>query len=180
MLCIGTTNLLLWNREFITVNMTLPFDLPDRNVITSHFCTVFHICTNTHTHTSLSRPGPPHYRSFMITLRYTTLGSTPLDEWSARHRDLYLTTHNNRKKQDIHTPGRIRTTIPESKRPHTHALDHVVTGMGPYSILSILILSTYIITVYIRRSFNVFSLNVNLLCTYRLHERLGSPSGLFP
>jgi hypothetical protein len=28
-------------------------------------------------------------------LRHTTLGRTPLDEWSARRRDLYLTMPNN-------------------------------------------------------------------------------------
>jgi len=27
--------------------------------------------------------------------RHTTLGRTPLDEWSDRYRKLYLTTHNN-------------------------------------------------------------------------------------
>jgi len=31
---------------------------------------------------------------------------TPLDEWSGRHKDLYLTTHNN---QNRHTPSKIRT-----------------------------------------------------------------------
>jgi hypothetical protein len=30
--------------------------------------------------TAPSGPGPPHYRTFMITLRHTKLGSTPLDE----------------------------------------------------------------------------------------------------
>ena len=34
------------------------------------------------------------WRGFTITLRHTTLGRTPLDEWSARRRDLYLTKHN--------------------------------------------------------------------------------------
>jgi hypothetical protein len=34
------------------------------------------------------------FQGFTITLRHTTLGRTPLDEWSARRRDLYLTTHN--------------------------------------------------------------------------------------
>jgi len=29
----------------------------------------------------------------------TTLGRTPLDEWSARRRDLYLTTHNTHKRK---------------------------------------------------------------------------------
>jgi len=28
------------------------------------------------------------------TQRRTAVGMTPLDEWSARRRDLYLTTHN--------------------------------------------------------------------------------------
>ena len=32
-------------------------------------------------------PGPPHYRGFTITLRHMTLGWTPLDEWSTRHRE---------------------------------------------------------------------------------------------
>ena len=32
------------------------------------------------------------------TQRRTTLGRTPLDEWSARRRDLYLTTHNTHNK----------------------------------------------------------------------------------
>jgi hypothetical protein len=38
--------------------------------------------------------GPPHYRGFTITLRHTTFGRTPLDEGSARRRELCLTTHN--------------------------------------------------------------------------------------
>ena len=33
-------------------------------------------------------PGPPHCRLFTITFRHTTLGRTPLDERSARRRDL--------------------------------------------------------------------------------------------
>jgi len=28
-----------------------------------------------------------------------TLGRTPLDEWSARRKDLYLTTHNTHKRE---------------------------------------------------------------------------------
>ena len=38
----------------------------------------------------------------------TTAGRTPLDKWSARRRDLHLTTHNTHKT-DIHAPGGIRT-----------------------------------------------------------------------
>jgi hypothetical protein len=34
-----------------------------------------------------SGSGPPHYRVFTITLRLTTLGRTPLDNWSAHRRE---------------------------------------------------------------------------------------------
>ena len=40
------------------------------------------------------------------TQRRTTAGRTPLDEWSIRRRDLYLTSHNT---TDILAPGGIRT-----------------------------------------------------------------------
>jgi hypothetical protein len=51
-----------------------------------------------------SGPGLSHYRGFTITLRHTTLGRTPLDERSARRRDLYLTKHDthNRQISDCH------------------------------------------------------------------------------
>jgi hypothetical protein len=50
----------------------------------------------------------PYYRGFIITHRCTTVSRTPLDEWSARRRNLYRTTHNTRKKTDIHAPAGIR------------------------------------------------------------------------
>ena len=43
------------------------------------------------------------------TQRRTTVGRTPLDEWSVRRRDLYLTTYNTHNRQHIHAPGGIRT-----------------------------------------------------------------------
>ena len=65
--------------------------------------------------TAPSGPRPVHCRGFTITLRHTTLGRTPLDEWSARRRDLYLTTNNTHKRQTSMPPGGIRTRNP-SKR----------------------------------------------------------------
>jgi hypothetical protein len=47
---------------------------------------------------------PPHSRGFVIT-QHATVSRTPLDEWSARCRDLYLTTHTT----NIHAPGGIWT-----------------------------------------------------------------------
>jgi hypothetical protein len=38
--------------------------------------------------TAPSGPEIPHYRGITITFRHTTIGRTPLDEWSARLRDL--------------------------------------------------------------------------------------------
>ena len=43
------------------------------------------------------------------TQRRTTVGRTPLDEWPACRRDFYLTTHNTHNRQNIHTPGGIKT-----------------------------------------------------------------------
>ena len=49
--------------------------------------------------TTTSGPGRPHYSGFMNTFRYSTLGRTPLDEWSGRRRDVYLTTHKTYMRQ---------------------------------------------------------------------------------
>jgi hypothetical protein len=78
-----------------------------------------------------SGPGLPHYPGCTITLRHTTLGSTPLDEWSARCRDLYITTHNTHKRQTSMSPVGFEPAIPASARPQTHALDHAATGIDP-------------------------------------------------
>ena len=42
------------------------------------------------------------------TQRRSTVGRTPLDERSARRRDLYMTKHNTRNRH-IHAPSGIRT-----------------------------------------------------------------------
>ena len=48
-------------------------------------------------------------RFFDNTQRLITLGRTPLNEWSARLRDLHLTTHNTRNRQTSMPPCGIRT-----------------------------------------------------------------------
>jgi hypothetical protein len=78
--------------------------------------------------TAPSGPGSPHYRGFTITLRHITLGRTPLGEWSARRRDLYLTTHKTHKRQTSMPPAGFELTIPASERPQTHALDRAAIG----------------------------------------------------
>jgi hypothetical protein len=63
------------------------------------------------------------FRGFTITLfRHTTLGRTPLEEWSARRRDLYLTTHNTHKRQtriETHNPSK-RAAVDPRLRPRGH------------------------------------------------------------
>jgi hypothetical protein len=58
--------------------------------------------------TAPSWPRPPHCRGFTITLRHTTPGRTPLDEWSARCRDLYLTAPKHSEETNICADGGIR------------------------------------------------------------------------
>ena len=64
------------------------------------------------------------------TQRRTTIGRTTLDEWSARRRDLYLTTHNTHNRQTSMTPVGFEPTISAGERPQTHALDRAATGTG--------------------------------------------------
>jgi hypothetical protein len=40
---------------------------------------------------------------------HNTVGRTPLDEWSARRRDLYLTSTQHSQRTNIHALGGIRT-----------------------------------------------------------------------
>jgi hypothetical protein len=49
--------------------------------------------------------------SFDHTQTHTTVGRSPMDEGSARRRDLYLTTQTL-YKTNIHAPGEIRTHNP--------------------------------------------------------------------
>jgi len=64
------------------------------------------------------------------TQRRTTAGRTPLDKWSARRRDLYLTTHNTHNRQTSMPPVGFEPTISAGQRPQTYALDRAATGIG--------------------------------------------------
>ena len=73
------------------------------------------------------------------TQRRTTVGRTPLDEWSARRRDLCLTTHNTHNRQTSMPPVGFEPTISASERPQTYALDRAATGTGKYIYIYIYI-----------------------------------------
>jgi len=73
---------------------------------------------------------PSFLRFLDHTQRRTTVGRTPLDEWPARRRDLYLMTHNTHNRQTSMLPGGFEPTISAGERPKTYALDLAATGTG--------------------------------------------------
>jgi len=61
------------------------------------------------------------------------LSRSPMDGWSSRRRDLYLTTHTKfTRDTHIHAPAGFEPTITESERPQAHALDRADIGIGKY------------------------------------------------
>ena len=66
------------------------------------------------------------------TQRRTTFGRIPLDKWSARRRDLYLTSHNTHSRQTSMAPVGFEPTIPAGEKPQTYTLDRAATGTGIY------------------------------------------------
>jgi hypothetical protein len=65
--------------------------------------------------------------------RHTTFGRTTLDEWSARRRDLHLTTHNTHNRH--HAPAEFEPKIPASEGPQTYVLDRAATETGNHDVL---------------------------------------------
>ena len=79
-------------------------------------------------------PTPFMASSFLMFLDHTqrrsTVGRTPLDECSARRRDLYLTKHNAHNRQTSMPPVGFEPTISGGERPQTYALDRADIGTG--------------------------------------------------
>ena len=76
------------------------------------------------------------------TQRPTTVGTTPLDELSARRRVLYLTKHNTHNREISMPPAKFEPTISASEWPQTYTLDRVATGTSTY--IYTLLTSTHI------------------------------------
>ena len=72
--------------------------------------------------------------SFLRLLYHTqqriTVGRTPLDEWSARHRDLYLKKHNTHNRQTSMPPAGFEPMISAGEWPQAYALDRAATANG--------------------------------------------------
>ena len=82
--------------------------------------------------TVLLGPTPFHSLSSAITfIGHITVRTTPLDEWSARRRGLYLTTHNIHKTElSMPPPAEFEPAIPGRDRPQIHSLDRAVTEIN--------------------------------------------------
>ena len=103
-------------------------------------CRIFHVAT---------APGgsePPHYRGLTVALRNTTVGMTPLDEWSDRRSDLYLTTHNTHNRQTLMPRVGFKLAIPVPERPQTHALDRAATWDRRCLVIGYRVLAVYRLT----------------------------------
>jgi hypothetical protein len=61
---------------------------------------------------------------------HTTVGTTPLDELSARRIDLYLTPNNTHKRQTSMHPGGIRTRNPSKRAVADPRHRGAATGTG--------------------------------------------------
>ena len=61
------------------------------------------------------------------TQRRIRVGRTPLDEWSIRRRDLYLTSHNNQNRKTSMPLVGFEHTISAGERPQICALDRAAT-----------------------------------------------------
>jgi len=64
------------------------------------------------------------------TQRRITFGRTPLDEWSARRKEPYLTTHNTHSRQTYMPPVGFEPTVSARERSQTYALDRAANGTG--------------------------------------------------
>jgi hypothetical protein len=70
------------------------------------------------------------------TQRRTTVGRTPLDEGSARRRDLFLTRNNNQDRKAAMPLVGFKPTISAGERPQTYALDGTCTYVFPLYYLN--------------------------------------------
>jgi hypothetical protein len=92
---------------------------------------------------------------------HTTVGMTPLEEWSARRRDLYLTTHNTHKRQTSMQAAGFEPASPESDRSQTHALDCAATEIGKFTYLRQFIIYLFIyLFIYLLYSIRILKFKI--------------------
>jgi hypothetical protein len=112
----------------------------------NHAKAVQHCCVSKETQqrcysiANVIEPREPHtcnsitrvmYVTFNNMYLYDSHGRAPLDEWSARRRDLYLhrTTHEHRRHTPMLRAG-FEFVTPATERPQTYPLDRAATCIG--------------------------------------------------
>jgi hypothetical protein len=103
------------------------FGLSFRNNKYKVFTSYFFLCS-----TAPFGPGYAHCRGFTITLRHLTCGRTPLEEWWARSRDLYLTTYNVLNR--YLSPAEFEPAFPANEQRQRYGLDRSVTVIGTVEV----------------------------------------------
>ena len=93
------------------------------------------------------------------TQRRTTVGRTPLNKWSARRRDLYLTTHNTHNRQTSMPLVGFEPTISAGERPQTYPLDRAATGTGKISLYCEQIVSKVVLTLRLMWTLSIYPLH---------------------
>ena len=91
------------------------------------------------------------------TQRRTTVGRTPLDQWSGRLRDLSLTIHSTHNKQTSMLPAGFEPVISAGERSQHHALDRqykVITTCNCSAVQDLHYLKKHII--FVSSSENMF------------------------
>ena len=76
------------------------------------------------------------FTGFLDHTRRATVGRTPLHEWSARRKDLYLSTHNTHNRQTSKPWVGFEPTISAGERPQTSASDRAAIGTGKVALMA--------------------------------------------
>ena len=126
----------IWNSRLLGRLLCPVFNWSVLNIMTSILFLVLYLSSSFLCGAATQRVSwPPHSWGFLDhTQRPSTVGRTPLDKWSARRRDLYLTTHNTHNRQTSVPLVGFEPTISAGERPQTYALDRAATGTGTVSI----------------------------------------------
>ena len=115
------------------------------------------------------RPGLPHYRGFKIIHRHATHGKIALDKWSARSRDLCLTTYNTHNRKTSMPLAEFELAIPASERQQTDALDDAATGIDRHMLTELT--STKYVALCISITWWLFIFSEVGLCDIWLKEK---------
>jgi len=98
-------------------------DIENLYLVTWSDSKLVHICTVMNVQWASS------FTKFLDHIRHTTVGRSPLGEWSARRRDLYLTTHNTHSRQTStwqHTTLTTDRPLPDNTQ-HSQKTDLYLT-----------------------------------------------------